>query len=85
MRELIAAHRGRTLVYFLRVELAETFIRHASRREAAEFTTEDMASWWEPDDRLGVPGEIVIPQTSDLHATVDRIFRDAFVDDCRRS
>lgn len=77
LRELIAAHRGRTLVYFLQVELAETFARHASRPQATEFTAADMASWFEPNDRLNVPGEIVIPQTSSLHETVNRICRDA--------
>jgi predicted kinase len=77
LRELMAAHRGRTLVYFLEIELAETFARHATRPEAAEFTITDMASWFEPDDRLDVPGEIVIPQSSSLLETVDRICRDA--------
>ncbi len=81
LRELIAAHRGRTLVYFLQVELAETFARHATRPEAAQFTTADMASWFEPDDRLGLPGEVVIPQTSPLSGTVDRVCRDARISD----
>lgn len=60
LRELIAAHRGQTLVYFLRVELIETFTRHASRPEAAVFSTAEMAAWFEPVDRLDVAGEIVI-------------------------
>ncbi|SEB47260.1 AAA domain-containing protein [Amycolatopsis tolypomycina] len=77
LRELMTAHRGRTLVYFLQVELAETFSRHATRPEADEFSITDMASWFEPDDRLDVPGEIVIPQSSSLADTVDRICRDA--------
>jgi hypothetical protein len=73
LRELIDAHRGRTLVYFLRVELAETFVRHATRPEAREFSTAEMESWFEPDDRLDVPGEIVIPQVSSLDETVELI------------
>lgn len=77
LRELLAAHRGRTLVYFLQVGMAETFVRHVTRPAADEFSTADMASWFEPDDRLRVPGEIVIPQTSSLQETVDRICRDA--------
>jgi hypothetical protein len=36
-----------------------------------------MESWFEPDDRLHVPGEIVIPQTSGLQDTIDRICRAA--------
>lgn len=77
LRELMTAHRGRTLVYFLQVELAETFARHATRSEAEEFSITDMASWFEPDDRLDVPGEVVIPQSSSLVDTVDRICCDA--------
>ena len=77
LRELMTAHRGQTLVYFLRVEMAETFARHATRPEAEEFTITDMASWFEPDDRLDLPGEIVIPQSSSLADTVDRMCRDA--------
>ncbi|UUV32275.1 AAA family ATPase [Amycolatopsis roodepoortensis] len=77
LQDLVAAHRGRTLLYFLQVELIETFTRHASRPEAAEFSTADMATWFEPDDRLGIPGEVVIPQTSSLRDTVERICRDA--------
>lgn len=77
LRRLIAAHRGRTLVYYLRVELAETFARHVTRPEATQFSTTDMASWYEPDDRLHLSDEIVIPQTSSLADTVQRICRDA--------
>ncbi|TCP47820.1 hypothetical protein EV191_11125 [Tamaricihabitans halophyticus] len=77
LRELLAAHRGRTLVYFLQVELAETFARHTTRPEADEFSAAEMESWFEPDDRLRLPGEVVLPQTSSLHVTVDRICRDA--------
>jgi hypothetical protein len=39
-----------------------------------------IVSWFrefELDDRLEVPGEIVIPQTSTLPATVNRICHDA--------
>ena len=77
LRGLLAAHRGRSLVYFLHVELAETFARHATRSEADQFSTAEMESWFEPDDRLNVPGEIVLPQTFSLDDTVDRICRDA--------
>lgn len=77
LQDLIAAHGGRALLYFLQVELAETFTRHASRPEAAEFSTTDMATWFEPDDRLGIPGEVVIPQTSSLRDTVEQICQDA--------
>lgn len=77
LRKLIAAHRGRTLVYYLQVELAETFARHATRPEVTQFSTTDMASWYEPDDQLHLPSEIVIPQTSSLADTLNRICHEA--------
>lgn len=77
LRELMSAHAGRTLIHFLKVDLAETFVRHATRPEASQFSASDMESWFEPDDQLKVSGEVVIPQTSSLEETVDRIYRDA--------
>ena len=82
LRALIAAHQGRTLVYFLAVDLAETFARHATRPEAHRLSTTDMQSWFVPNDHLNVAGEIVIPQTFSLDDTVDQICNDARLTRC---
>lgn len=73
LQRLIAAHAGRTSVYYLDVSLAETLRRHATRPQAAEFTPEDMASWYVEHDLLGVPGERVIGETSPSDGTVEFI------------
>jgi AAA domain-containing protein len=77
LTELIEAHRGPAHLYYLDTTLEETFARHATRPQAAEFTTGEMRSWYAPGDVLGLPGEIVIPESSTLEETVDRICRDA--------
>jgi hypothetical protein len=77
LRALLAAHRGRTLTYYLDVDLQETFARHAGRPQAAEFSTDQMTEWFVAQDVLDVPGEVVIPQTFSLADTVNKISRDA--------
>ena len=57
LRALLSDHHG-TAVY-LDVPFEETVRRHAERPQAAEFTVQQMAEWWSPDDRLRVPGELV--------------------------
>ncbi|MEV0382711.1 AAA family ATPase [Nonomuraea sp. NPDC050643] len=76
LQTLIDQHPGRTLVYWLDVEFAETIQRHATRPQATEFTPEDMAGWYVQDDWLGLPGEALIPQESSLEETIQRICRD---------
>lgn len=79
LRQLVAAHRGRTLIYYLDVDLPETFARHTTKPEADQFTTSEMEAWFVPDDLLQIAGEIVIPQASSLEDTVDQICQDACI------
>lgn len=73
LQRLIAAHAGRTSVYYLDVSFAETLRRHATRPQAAEFTPEEMAGWYVEHDLLGVHGEQVIAETSPFDGTVEFI------------
>lgn len=68
-RALIADHDA-TVVY-LDVPFVETLARHADRPQAADFTPEQMAEWWLPDDRLGVPGEVVHRPPTSVARIVD--------------
>lgn len=70
IRGLLGAHRGRSFVFYLDASLEETLRRHATRPQAAEFTGEDMRSWYLPRDLLGVDGEEVVPESSALEQTV---------------
>ncbi|KFB04665.1 hypothetical protein ALLO2DRAFT_02595 [Frankia sp. Allo2] len=67
---LLGAHQGRSFVFYLDVSLEETLRRHATRPQAAEFTSEDMRGWYLPRDLLGVDGEQVVPEHSTLDQTV---------------
>ena len=60
LRELVADHRGISVVVYLDVPFDKTLRRHAGRPQPAEFTPELMAQWWAADDYLGLAGEIVI-------------------------
>lgn len=70
---LLAAHRGRSHVFYLDVPFAETIARHATRPQAGEFTPEQMREWYVHQDFLGVPGEIVVPAHSTARDTIDLI------------
>ncbi|WIX81868.1 kinase [Amycolatopsis carbonis] len=73
LRRLIADHHGPTLACFFDVPFPETVRRHTTRPLAAEFTPDDMLSWYVPDDRLRVPGEVVLGDDLTLEDTVERI------------
>lgn len=71
LRQLISAHPGPVHIFYLDVSWPESVRRHATR--AADFTADDMRSWYTPGDLLDIPGEQVIPESSSLDDTVTRI------------
>lgn len=70
LRALVAGHPGRSVCAYLDIPFEETARRHATRPQAAEFSVRDMAGWWSPDDRLGVPGELVVGPDDDATTVV---------------
>lgn len=74
LTQLIDDHAGITVCAYLDASFDETVRRHATRTQAAEFTVEQMMGWFQRDDRLGVHGEIVIPQQSTIEETVTTLF-----------
>ncbi|CAM5287959.1 AAA family ATPase [Kitasatospora aureofaciens] len=76
LADLVADHRGRSHLYYLDVDFAETVRRHATRSQAAEFSPEDMAGWYRERDLLPGGAERVVPQDSTLAGTVARILAD---------
>jgi predicted kinase len=73
LKTLADRHSGQTLAYWLDVDFAETLKRHRNRPWADNVTAEEMAGWYTPDDRLGLPGEYVIPQSISLEQAVELI------------
>lgn len=75
LRTLCGDHAGTTVLGFLDVPFDETVRRHATRPQATQFTTDEMAAWWEPEDRLGVDGELIIGHEASVEQAVDRLLR----------
>jgi predicted kinase len=67
---LVAEHSGEAFIYYLDVTLTESLQRHGGRPQATEFTIDDMRRWYLERDILGLPGEIVVPESSTLEQTI---------------
>ncbi len=70
---LRADHLGRSHFYYLDVSMEETFRRHATRPQAAEFGPDDMRAWYRPRDLLSSIRERIVPESSTLQQTVTLI------------
>ncbi|MGR3933597.1 kinase [Streptomyces sp. BRA346] len=70
-------HRGRTHAYYLDVPFAETVRRHATKPQAAEYGEAELRAWYRPLDLLPGGAETVIPATSGLDETVERVLRES--------
>jgi len=66
-------HLGLSRFYYLDVSLKETFRRHATRPQQADFGPDDMRDWYRPRDLLAGIREHVIPETSTLQQTTNLI------------
>ncbi|MBP8539203.1 zeta toxin family protein, partial [Streptomyces sp. MK37H] len=59
------------------VPVAETLRRHATKPQADEYGEREMREWYRPLDLLPGGVETVVPATSALEETVERVMRDA--------
>jgi hypothetical protein len=66
-------HLGLSRFYYLDVSMEETFRRHATRPQQADFGTDDMRGWYRSRDLLAGIREHVIPETSTLQQTATLI------------
>jgi hypothetical protein len=71
LRELVDRHRA--YVYFLDIPFDETVRRHATRAKAGAFDADAMREWYRGHDPLGVPGEVIVDESSTLDETVRRV------------
>jgi predicted kinase len=70
-------HAGRSSFCYFDIPFEETVRRHASRPQAAEFSVEAMRGWYHERDPLDFVTEQIVPATSSLEQTVDRILTSA--------
>jgi D-alanyl-D-alanine dipeptidase len=76
---LVRDHRGVSSCYYLDVPLEATWVRHASKADAAylaHVTDAHLTSWYRELDLLPGGLESVIPTDSTLQDTVARIVRE---------
>lgn len=71
--QLRADHCGPTYSYYLHVPFEETFARHATKPQAAEYGESEMRGWYRPLDLLPGGTEAVIGADSALSETVVRL------------
>ncbi|MEV6564977.1 kinase [Streptomyces kronopolitis] len=72
---LLADHPGRTHGFYLDVPFEETLARHATKPIADTVGETVLRSWYRPLDLLPGGVETVIPATSSLDDTIDRVMR----------
>ncbi|MFE2416137.1 AAA family ATPase [Streptomyces hokutonensis] len=70
---LLADHPGRTHCYYLDVPFEETLARHATKPIAEEVSEHQLREWYRPLDVLPDGVETVVPASSPLEETVDRV------------
>jgi hypothetical protein len=73
LRALLAEHPGPAATYFIDVTFDETVRRHLGREEPTPVDTETMRGWYAGRDLLGVPGEVVVPETMGVPEVVSTI------------
>ncbi|MEU5019467.1 kinase [Streptomyces angustmyceticus] len=72
---LLADLPGRTHCFYLDVPLEETLTRHATKPIADAVGEAELRAWYRPLDLLPGGVETVIPATSSLPETIDRVMR----------
>jgi predicted kinase len=70
LREVAAAHSGPVFAYWMDVSFDETVRRHERRPEPIAVSAEQMRSWYQPMDLLGLDGEHVIEEGTGPAETV---------------
>jgi predicted kinase len=75
-------HSGRAHFFYLDIELEESFVRHKTRPQAGDFTTEDMRAWYRPTDLVPGLGETLITADAGADAaspmaTAERVIRES--------
>ncbi|NME07358.1 kinase [Psychrobacillus sp. BL-248-WT-3] len=60
LNNLIQFYNLNTFTYYFDLSFEETVKRHNSRTKKFEFGEDSLRAWWNPNDYLGVGGEIIL-------------------------
>ncbi|GGZ22031.1 kinase [Streptomyces nitrosporeus] len=83
LQDLVRAHRGVSLCYYLDVPYAETVLRHRTKPDAeylGQVTADHLSDWYREKDLLPDALETVIDAAATLDGTVRRILRESGLD-----
>ncbi|QNP68776.1 kinase [Streptomyces roseirectus] len=80
LARLIADHRGTTRCYYLDVPFEETLARHATKPEMPGVGEAELREWYRARDLLAGGVECVVPASSGLGETVQRVMRESGLD-----
>ncbi|MFI1720805.1 AAA family ATPase [Streptomyces sp. NPDC020489] len=77
---LVADYRDRAHCFYLDVPFEETLVRHATKAIADVVGPTELRSWYRPLDVLPGRVETVVPASSPLTVTIDRVMRASGLD-----
>ena len=73
--KLLEQAECRTSVFYIDVSLEETIRRHGTKPNAHEFGEEQLKDWYQPQNYLGIPEEMIIDEKSTLEETVELMLK----------
>jgi adenylate kinase family enzyme len=66
----LMALADQSYAFYYDVSFDETVRRHATKPTAQAFGEEEMRTWWNPNDVLGIDGETILPESLSLDDAV---------------
>jgi tRNA uridine 5-carbamoylmethylation protein Kti12 len=75
LKQLISFYNGRAHTYYYDLSFQETVRRHNSRSKRTEFGENSLRTWWNPNDYLGVDGEVILTDELSQDEVVEMILK----------
>lgn len=73
LKNLIQFYDNKVYTYYFDLTFDETVARHNSREKKMEFGEESLRAWWNPNDYLGVDGEVRLTDEMTLDDVLELI------------
>lgn len=77
LKEILNSGKAEGYLFYLDISWEETVARHSQRPEKADFNPEAMKKWWGYAAPTGLANEVIIPETSSLEHTLQKISQTA--------
>lgn len=73
LKNLIEFYEQKANTYYFDLSFEETVIRHNTRAKKMEFGEDSLRSWWNPNDYLGVDGEMLLTEDMSQKVVLEMI------------